>query len=234
MKGHLSSDSSVSGKAPGWLHSRCHKSESEPGWRSEGSHSPAGARGLALGKDFPGAALSAPFLLLILLGEGKVRRVCSEWQRQWGQHHMDLQEQTAGAELGNTGSPPNVASCRLPCPPTCPWFLAYVCPVAWVGMPGKNIWPQLIPLALTSLPPQPGSPILTPGLMSGTHLPASDHWAEPNFVLNSSLRRPGLAEASVPTLPSALPRHPTPLSSWPWQEVLSGPRNNTSLPGLLG
>lgn len=71
-KGHLHSDSSVSGKGlPGRLHSRCHKSESEPGWKSEGSHSPAGARGLALGKDFPGAALVPPFLLLILLGEGE-------------------------------------------------------------------------------------------------------------------------------------------------------------------
>ena len=27
---------------------------------------------MALGKDFPGAALGPPFLLLILLGEGKV------------------------------------------------------------------------------------------------------------------------------------------------------------------
>lgn len=125
---------------------------------------------------------------------------------------LDLCGRTAGAELGSTGSPQQHRFLPASWPTRLPLVLGGACAQQpeWECL-ARTSGHSLSPLPSFPWPLHPGSPILTPGSMSGTHLPAPNHWAASwtSFIPNTSLSQPCLAEAS-PALPPDTDKHPPP------------------------
>ena len=202
----------------------CHKSEFEQGWTSEGSHSPAAALGLALRRDvchFPDAALGPGFLLLLLLGVsrkgqgggGQSGSGCRASITHWlGPVWTDSRCRTGEHRITPTTQLPAGFLAHPPAPGS--WGVCAQQP-EWECL-SRTSGHSLSLLPSFPWPLHPGSPILTPGSMSGTHLPAPNYWAASwtSFILNRSLSQPCLAEASMPPLSPAPPpdtdKHPPP------------------------